>query len=60
MKYSEEKDDWLNEMLSRAFHATNVGPDFEKWKQEHPQVVEAWNSNTASADRQIEDQETQQ
>ena len=59
MKYSKDKYDWLDDMLSKALHATNIGPDFEQWKAEHPQVVEALNSIDAEANRQLEDQETQ-
>jgi len=59
MKHSKNKYDWVDAMLRKALHVTTVGPDFEKWKREHPQAVEALNSNATATEHQIEDQETQ-
>ena len=59
MKYSKDQYDWLDEMLNKALHATNVGPDFETWKREHPRAVEALRSIDTEANHEPEDQETQ-
>ena len=59
MKYPKDRYDWLDEMLRKVLHVTDVGPDFETWKKEHPRVTEALASKAAATKRQITDQETQ-
>ena len=59
MKYSKDTHDWLDEMLSEVLHATNVGPDFETWKREHPQAVKALHLTEAATEDPREDQENQ-
>jgi len=57
MKYPASKPDWLDEILRRALHAVNAGPDFEKWKREHPEVVERLISTNSTMDDQPADPE---
>ncbi|MDH4238561.1 MAG: hypothetical protein OEW48_03255 [Phycisphaerae bacterium] len=45
MERSEDKN-WLDEALTEAIGSEGKKPDFEKWKQEHPEAVEMLTSLT--------------
>ncbi len=60
MKYSKDQYDWLDEMLRKVLHVTDVAPDFEAWRREHAQAVDALNANATATERPSEDQETQE
>jgi hypothetical protein len=59
MKYPAGKPDWLDEMLREVLHTANAGPDFEKWKREHPEVVKGLLSMNSTTNGQYTDREAQ-
>lgn len=47
MKRLEDKD-WLDEALTKAIGSEESKPNFEKWKQDHPEAVEMLTSRAKS------------
>jgi len=41
-----DNDNWLDEALTKAISSQETKPNFEKWKQEHPEAVEMLTSRT--------------
>ena len=50
MKRSEDKN-WLDEALTEVISAKDMKPDFEKWKEQHPQAVEILTSRAGRGKR---------
>ncbi len=46
-------DHWLDEALNKAIHSDDTQPDFEKWKQQHPEAVEMLTSRTPPRQRPL-------
>jgi ferric-dicitrate binding protein FerR (iron transport regulator) len=46
-------DQWLDEALNEAIHSDDTQPDFEKWKQQHPEAVEMLTTRTPPARRPL-------
>lgn len=47
-----ENDKWLDDALTKAIGSEKSQPDFERWKQDHPEAVEKLTSR-ASRTNQI-------
>jgi len=48
-----ENNKWLDDALSKVIGSEKSEPNFEKWKQEHPQAVEMLTSRTSRASREV-------
>jgi ferric-dicitrate binding protein FerR (iron transport regulator) len=46
-------DHWLDEALNEALHSDDTQPDFEKWKQQHPEAVEMLTARTPQTQRPL-------
>jgi len=46
-------DNWLDEALNEAIHSDDTQPDFEKWKQQHPEAVEMLTTRTPQMQRPL-------
>jgi hypothetical protein len=42
-----ENDKWLDDALAETIGSKKTEPNFEKWKQEHPQAVEMLKAHSA-------------
>jgi len=48
-----ENDKWLDYTLSEAIGAEKSEPNFDKWKQKHPEAVEMLTSRTSRTSREV-------